>query len=160
LALLEGRPRDGRWVFGGTSRGFVRWSQSKKLLDQRIAEHRARRGAAPMPPWTVHDIRRTVAHNLIESRERRVKRGHLDDIETYSFAKPHIVEAVLNHVSGHKAGVAGVYIGGAEYAAEKREALEQWAAHLVGLLSVARATICENPDDTSSQLAIGTIALA
>jgi len=50
-----------------------------------------------------------VATNLVESRERRVKRGH-PDIETYSFAKPHIVEAILNHVSGHKGGVAGHYL--------------------------------------------------
>ena len=44
-----------------------------------------------------------MATNLVESRERRVKRGHPDN-ETYSFAKPHIVEAILNHVSGHKGG--------------------------------------------------------
>src|SRR5262249_22564351 len=74
MALLEGRARDGRWVFGGNSRGFVRWSQCKQLLDQRIAEHRARRGAAPMPPWTVHDIRRTVSTNLNESRLRVTKK--------------------------------------------------------------------------------------
>ena len=156
MALLEGRARDGRWVFGGNSRGFVRWSQGKKLFDQRVAEHRAHRGAAPMPPWTVHDIRRTVAHNLIESRERRVKRGHLEEIETYSFAKPHIVEAVLNHVSGHKGGVAGVYIGAAEYLPEKRDALEQWAAYLDGLLSVSRQTTCENSGETGSQRISGT----
>jgi hypothetical protein len=33
---------------------------------------------------------------------------------------------VLNHVSGHKAGVAGVY-NRASYAAEKRAALDLWA---------------------------------
>ena len=32
---------------------------------------------------------------------------------------PHVVEAVLNHVSGHKAGVAGTY-NVAEYRAEKQ----------------------------------------
>ena len=41
---------------------------------------------------------------------------------------PHVVEAVLNHVSGHKAGVAGVYNG--ELRAEKRQALDLWAAHV------------------------------
>jgi hypothetical protein len=39
---------------------------------------------------------------------------------------PHVIEAVLNHVSGHKAGVAGVY-NHARYAGEKRAALDLWA---------------------------------
>lgn len=45
---------------------------------------------------------------------------------------PHIIEAILNHVSGHKAGVAGVY-NRASYAREKREALDLWAAHVMAL---------------------------
>src|SRR5215470_17950326 len=109
----------------------------------RRAPRAARRGAAPMPPWTVHDIRRTVATNLVESRERRVKRGHLEEIETYSFAKPHIVEAILNHVSGHKGGGAGHYLH-ASYDLEKRDALAQWAAHLLALPSASRQTAGEN----------------
>src|SRR5262249_32473395 len=118
LAIIEGRAREGRWVFGRNSRGFVRWSQAKKLLDQRIAERRG----APLQPWTVHDIRRTVATNLAESRERVTKKpGGLELREYYSFAKPHIVEAVLNHISGHKAGVAGNY-NHADYLPEKRDA--------------------------------------
>jgi hypothetical protein len=43
--------------------------------------------------------------------------------------QPHIIEAVLNHVSGHKAGVAGVY-NRATYAGEKRTALGLWADHI------------------------------
>jgi hypothetical protein len=42
---------------------------------------------------------------------------------------PHIVEAILNHVSGHKAGVAGIY-NRAKYTDEMREALARWANHL------------------------------
>jgi hypothetical protein len=45
---------------------------------------------------------------------------------------PHVVEAILNHVSGHRAGVAGVY-NRARYAAEMRKALESWAEHVVAL---------------------------
>jgi hypothetical protein len=45
---------------------------------------------------------------------------------------PHIVEAILNHVSGHRAGVAGVY-NRARYAAEMREALQLWAQHVAAL---------------------------
>jgi hypothetical protein len=47
---------------------------------------------------------------------------------------PHIIEAVLNHVSGHKAGVAGIY-NKAAYAEEKAAALELWARHVDRLVS-------------------------
>ena len=43
--------------------------------------------------------------------------------------QPHIIESVLNHVSGHKAGVAGIY-NRAKYAGEMREALQRWADYL------------------------------
>ena len=43
---------------------------------------------------------------------------------------PHIVEAVLNHVSGHKAGIAGIY-NRATYEKEKRTALATWADHVM-----------------------------
>jgi hypothetical protein len=43
---------------------------------------------------------------------------------------PHIIEAVLNHVSGHKGGVAGIY-NRARYETEVRAALELWAEHAV-----------------------------
>jgi hypothetical protein len=42
---------------------------------------------------------------------------------------PHIIEAVLNHVSGHKSGVAGIY-NRARYEGEMRAALEQWADYV------------------------------
>ena len=47
--------------------------------------------------------------------------------------QPHIVEAVLNHVSGHKAGIAGVY-NRAVYAPEKTAALELWGRHVLALI--------------------------
>jgi hypothetical protein len=43
--------------------------------------------------------------------------------------QPHIIEAVLNHVSGHKGGVAGIY-NRAKYSDEMRTALQRWADHL------------------------------
>jgi hypothetical protein len=47
--------------------------------------------------------------------------------------QPHIIEAVLNHVSGHKAGVAGIY-NRAKYAGEMRDALQRWADHVEALV--------------------------
>ena len=48
--------------------------------------------------------------------------------------QPHIIEAVVNHISGHKGGVAGVY-NRATYAAEKRAALDRWADWLTGTVA-------------------------
>jgi hypothetical protein len=45
---------------------------------------------------------------------------------------PHIIEAILNHVSGHKSGVAGIY-NRARYEGEMRSALQRWADHIDAL---------------------------
>jgi hypothetical protein len=46
------------------------------------------------------------------------------------------MEAVLNHISGHKAGVAGIH-NRATYEKEKRDALDKWAAHLKVIVAQA-----------------------
>jgi hypothetical protein len=46
---------------------------------------------------------------------------------------PHVVEAVLNHISGHKGGVAGIY-NKAQYLPERRAALALWAEHLTAIV--------------------------
>ncbi|PAY09529.1 integrase, partial [Bradyrhizobium sp. UFLA03-84] len=119
LALLPPR-RDGRdFLFGDgprrsgdPPRGFSGWSKSKTALDARIAEALGE----PLPHWTVHDLRRSASTVMADQL------GVL----------PHIVEAILNHVSGHRAGVAGVY-NRARYASEMREALQRWARHVKAL---------------------------
>jgi hypothetical protein len=42
---------------------------------------------------------------------------------------PHVIEKVLNHISGWLAGVSGIY-NRFGYGPEKRHALESWAAHV------------------------------
>lgn len=120
LAILRDRIRqDGRdLVFGSGSGPFQGWSNAKERLDARIAKASEERSGkrAPALPWRLHDLRRTVATRMADL-------GVL----------PHVVEAVLNHVSGHKAGVAGVY-NRASYAAEKRAALILWGAHVATLV--------------------------
>jgi hypothetical protein len=49
---------------------------------------------------------------------------------------PHIIEAVLNHVSGHKGGVAGIY-NRSSYAAEKAAALARWDEHVTSIVGRA-----------------------
>ena len=56
--------------------------------------------------------------------------------------QPHVIEAALNHVSGAKAGVAGTY-NRAAYAAEKKAALERWAAHVEGLVTGKAAKVVQ-----------------
>jgi integrase len=102
-AILEPRDRNRPLVFGRGQGGFSGWSQCKRRLDAKLAT----------PPWTIHDLRRGVSTGL-------------GDIGV----QPHIVEAVLNHISGSKAGVAGIY-NKAAYEKEKEEALTIWAARLV-----------------------------
>ena len=113
LSILQRSPkRDGRsLVFGEGDGGFQGWSKAKAGLDKRIAA-----SGMKVRPWRLHDLRRTAATRM----------GDLGVL-------PHVIEAVLNHVSGHRAGVAGIY-NRATYANEKREALILWAAHVMSFL--------------------------
>jgi integrase len=74
---------------------------------------------------TPHDVRRTVATRLADLG-----------------VQPHVVEALLNHVSGHRAGVAGVY-NRASYETELRQALERWAQHLAGLIGALAGRVLD-----------------
>jgi hypothetical protein len=45
---------------------------------------------------------------------------------------PHVVEVTVNHISGIRVGVAGVY-NKAKLIDERTEALERWARHVAGV---------------------------
>jgi integrase len=124
LAIIDGLPRSlGRdLIFGRGAGGYGGWAKSKAELDARIARARAQSAhkpkCKPMSPWVLHDLRRSFVTHVSE-------RG---------FAQPHVVEAIVNHISGAKAGIAGTY-NKAVYAAEKRQALEMWGAHITALVA-------------------------
>jgi integrase len=111
-AAQQNLPREGKipgFVFTTNGRTPISgWSKTKRRLDTAMGD---------VKPWRLHDLRRTAATQMAAI-------GVL----------PHVVEAVLNHVSGHKAGVAGIYNKYA-YDQEKREALTRWATHLGGIVS-------------------------
>jgi integrase len=90
-------------LFGQRSHGYTNWAQPKPGLDKR---------AGVTAPWTIHDIRRTVATGMANLG-----------------VQPHVVEQVLNHRSGSKRGVAGVY-NKSPYTNEVRNALAAWHDHL------------------------------
>ena len=131
IAILEKMPRLADRVFPSAKKTSERtisgFSKTKRRIDALILEERKRRAAAwdqpsddvePMPAWVLHDLRRTTVTGMAELG-----------------VQPHVIEAVVNHVSGHKAGVAGVY-NRATYAVEKREALERWSAHIASIVDV------------------------
>jgi len=129
------RPRR-NYVFGPS----VHWGRDKAALDKRIAERRG----APLPHWTLHDIRRTFVTNLNE----------------LGFAEPHIVEAIVNHIRGSKSGVAGRY-NHAQYLEQRREALDKWGRYLTGLvgcpLSAHQRKTTEKSDENRGQPIGGTL---
>jgi integrase len=101
-------------VFPRGERAFSGWTHARKLLDERIAQQ----GGSPLPHWTPHDLRRTAATRMAEDLQ----------------IQPHVIEAILNHVSGHKSGIVAVY-NLATYAAEKTAALTLWADHISAIIN-------------------------
>ena len=96
--------------------------ESQSSTDKAIMAARAKavkrggKAPAPLPPWNVHDLRRTVATGLQRLGVRL-----------------EVTEAVLNHISGSRGGIAGVYQRH-DWAAEKRAALDFWGLTLARLL--------------------------
>jgi len=124
LAVLSEAPRrEGRdFVFGSGRGGFAGWSKAKADLEARMlaALREANGPKAVLKPWRLHDLRRTAATRMVDLG-----------------VQPHVVEACLNHLSGHRAGVAGVY-NRASYGPEKRAALALWADRVAELTKVNR----------------------
>jgi integrase len=100
LAVIERTPRRNTTPFlFSDANGYKGWDQDKMRLDARLG----------IAQWRLHDLRRTAATGMAELG-----------------VQPWYVEAVLNHQSGHKSGVAGTY-NRAKYAADMRDALQRWA---------------------------------
>jgi integrase len=78
------------------------WSKFKEDVDKVCA----------VDDWTWHDLRRTMATNLQRLGVRL-----------------EVTESILNHTSGSRAGVIGIYQRHS-WTEEKRQALDAWARHL------------------------------
>jgi integrase len=114
-ALIKATPKtEGRdFIFGYGAGGFSGWSRCKERLDASINAERK----TQIPNWTLHDLRRTVATGMADIG-----------------IAPHIIEAALNHASGHKTGVAGVY-NRSTYDKEVRQALTLWGERVLKMVS-------------------------
>jgi integrase len=110
-AIIGSAPRmaGSEHVFSARSpRGFTDFGGAKAAFDVKLGD--------AVKPWRLHDIRRTVATGMANIG-----------------VQPHIIEAALNHQSGHKAGVAGIY-NRSPYEREIRAALARWADHVLALV--------------------------
>jgi hypothetical protein len=113
--LLLSLPRSSELVFTTTGNTPISgFGKVKARLDLRINKQRRDDCTDPLAPWTLHDLRRTMVTVMNE------KLG----------IAPHVVEAVVNHMSGlAKAGVAGVY-NRALYLEDRKRALALWESWL------------------------------
>ncbi|HTW53114.1 MAG TPA: tyrosine-type recombinase/integrase [Stellaceae bacterium] len=107
-ALFETLPRSGFLFPARGSAGekpYCGWSKLKANLQPDIAQ------------WTFHDLRRTFATNLAQLE-----------------VPPHVIERLLNHVSGTVSGVAAIYNRYA-YLPEMRNAICLWEDRLRAILA-------------------------
>jgi integrase len=132
--IVSSMERQGGLVFSSSDNGFSGWSLSKHRLDQKIATARARAAGLEKPntqqlggygleKWRLHDLRRSVATRLADLG-----------------VEPHVIEEILGHTSGHKAGVHGIY-NRSTYEPQKRAALSLWADRLMQIVGERPAVV-------------------
>jgi integrase len=119
IEILAALPRFARsggeqdFVFSGRTTPPSGYSRAKTRLDRATGQ--------PMPPWVIHDIRRSVASGMAG----------------IGVSLP-VIERCLNHVSGSFGGIVGVYQRHC-YADETRAALDAWARALDAIVTGAPA---------------------
>jgi integrase len=99
--------------------GFSAWALHAKRLNRRLGNQ--------VGEWRLHDIRRSVATKMADIG-----------------IAPHIIEQILNHQSGHKAGPAGIY-NRSSYDREVRAALALWEDHLRTLIDGGKRKVLTFP---------------
>jgi integrase len=118
LAVLNSIPRVEGSPFVLTTDGGASpasgYSKNKRRLDALLP--------ADMPPWRLHDLRRTCASGMAR----------------LGINLP-VIEKVLNHASGSFAGIVGVYQRHS-FADEKRAALEAWGDFIAALVEAKPAS--------------------
>jgi len=130
-ALLDAVPRMANSAFVFTTTGETAisgWSRAKDRVDRLMfeqAQTQARQGEEDtgkvrIEPWRIHDLRRTIATRM-EGLGIRLQ----------------VVEALLGHTAGSRAGVVGIYQQHT-YEEEKRSAIEKWAEHIANIGCLAR----------------------
>jgi integrase len=108
LSIIQAVPRTDRdHLFGNRAgSGFTGWSNFKGEFARQLG----------ILDFRLHDIRRTVATRMADIG-----------------IEPHIIEAALNHYSGHRRGIAGVY-NRSSYERAVGAALLRWSEHVAALV--------------------------
>ena len=107
--ILKQIPKRSDYIFpSNADTPFSAWSKNKKRIDK----------ACGVEDWVVHDLRRTFSTKIAE----------------WQLAPPHVIERLLNHVTGTMSPIARVY-NRATYAAEMKIALEQYELRLHQVLA-------------------------
>ena len=113
--IIAATEKKGRFVFSASGAyPLGNFGEFKRKLDEEMK---------PAAPWRTHDIRRTVVTGL----------GELG-------IRPDVIELAVNHASGSRGGVAGVY-NRSEMMAERKAALRRWADHVAGLVGGRSAAV-------------------
>lgn len=114
VASIPKRAAERDQLFGARSAdGFNDWHANKRQLDEKSG----------VSGWTIHDVRRSTATKMADIG-----------------IEPHIIEVLLNHHSGHKAGPAGIY-NRSSYDRQVRAALAQWEDHVRSLVEGGERTV-------------------
>ncbi len=122
--ILHALPEQG-FLFPGRYTGdqaFSGWAKGKRNFDAKITGDLQ---VSPVAPWTLHDLRRTCATNWASLK-----------------IPPHIIDKLLNHVTGSVHGssiseVAAIY-NRYEYLPEMRDAINRWETKLRWLIEADR----------------------
>ena len=115
----------GDFAFTAGTTPLSGWSRLKRRLDRTMLElaRQERGAAAAIKPWRIHDLRRSFVTGL----------GDLG-------IRPDVIELSVNHVSGARGGVAGIY-NKSTLLPERREAFERWALHVAGIVEQRPANV-------------------
>ena len=112
-AILNQANKQGKLVFSRSGNiPFQDFSVAKRKIDQ----------LSGVTGWRLHDLRRTCVSGM-------ARLG----------IAPHVADKILNHQGGTISGVAAVYQRH-DFLAERREALEKWAAHVREIIGKALET--------------------
>jgi integrase len=96
------------YLFGARGKsGFRQWAVFRRF------------DVLELQPWCLHDIRRSTATGMANIK-----------------IAPHIIETILNHISGHKGGVAGIY-NRSLYVDEVKDAMTRWSDHIAMLVDAS-----------------------
>lgn len=110
--FLQSIPRSGPYLFPARNSDgpFCGWSRVKSSFEE----------AAAVPGWGLHDLRRTFSTRLALLR-----------------VPPHVIERILNHVSGEISGIAAIY-NRWSYLPEMREAMLTYEQELIRISSLEK----------------------